>query len=150
MSKTSPLEDNWELAMSLKEIIIENSERWKVFQKEKDEIRDKKAQKERRFDIIREKKRKWEGRKEDENTPNETYKKEIKEIEHYEMWYNIWERRRGQRSTMERNIEEMERNKRKIRWEAGNMNMGKGTTQEVRTPQGSRKEKDKGRGKGKY
>ena len=33
--KKNPLENNWELAMRLKEIIIENDEKWRKFEKEK-------------------------------------------------------------------------------------------------------------------
>merc|ERR1712025_1220722 len=49
----------------------------------------------------------------------EHYKKEMKKIEHYEMWWNIWERRRGQRSTLEQSIEETEKKRRMVQWETG-------------------------------
>ena len=62
-SEKGPLENNWEIAMRIKEIMVENCEKWKVFQKEKDEIREKIAQKERSFEVIKEKKRKWDERK---------------------------------------------------------------------------------------
>ena len=52
--------------------------------------------------------------------PVKQYEKEIKKIEHYEMWWNIWERRRGQRSTLEQSIEETEKERRMIQWETGN------------------------------
>ena len=117
-TNTSPLEDNWELATRIKEILSENYEKWERFQKEKEEILRKKVEKERRFAVIREKKRKWEGSKE-EREPVEHYEKEIKKIEHYEMWWNIWERRRGQRSTLEQSIEETEKKRRMVQWETG-------------------------------
>ena len=117
-TNTSPLEDNWELATRIKEILSENYEKWERFQKEKEEILRKKVEKERRFAVIREKKRKWEGSKE-EREPVEHYKKEMKKIEHYEMWWNIWERRRGQRSTLEQSIEETEKKRRMVQWETG-------------------------------
>ena len=119
MNNSSPLENNWELALRIKEILSENCEKWKVFEKEKEEIRRKKEEKERRFQIIREKKRKWEDGKEDK-TPNERWEKETMELEHYEMWWNIWENRRGHKSTLEQNIEELERRKRRTQWETQN------------------------------
>ena len=118
VTNTSPLEDNWELATRIKEILSENYEKWERFEKEKEEIQRKKVEKERRFAVIREKKRKWEGSKE-EREPVEHYKKEMKKIEHYEMWWNIWERRRGQRSTLEQSIEETEKKRRMVQWETG-------------------------------
>ena len=109
MSKEmEPLENNWEMAMRIKEIIAENNEKWKVFQKEKDEINEKRIQKKRRFEMMQEKKRKWYDRKGDKMS-KETFKKQMKRMEHYEMWWNTWERRRGNRSTLEKSIEEKER-----------------------------------------
>ena len=139
MEKTSPLEDNWELAMRIKEILSENYEKWKVFQKEKEELRIKRIQKEKRFEMIREKKRKWEIRKE-ESTPKETYIKEIKEIEHYEMWWNIWQRRRGQRSALEHSIEKTELERMKMKWETDI----KGPEKETPTHESTVKGKEKG------
>ena len=40
-NNTNPLEDNWELATRIREILSENSEKWKVSQKEKDEMQRK-------------------------------------------------------------------------------------------------------------
>ena len=127
-TNTNPLEDNWELATRIKEILSENYEKWERFQKEKEEIQRKKVEKERRFAVIREKKRKWEGSKE-EREPVEHYKKEIKKIKHYEMWWNIWERRRGQRSTLEKSIEETEKKRRMVQWETGSKGREKETTE---------------------
>ena len=113
--KTSPLENNWELAMRLKEIIIENDEKWRRFEKEKEEVRKRYREKEERFEMIREKKRKWSER----ITTQEGIGEEdsmIKKIEHYEMWWNLWERRRGERTSLERSIEKGEEKMRMEKW----------------------------------
>ena len=81
MKGQDPLENNWEMAMRIKEIIAENSENWRVFQKEKDEINERIKQKERRLEIVKEKKRKWDERKE-KNESKEAHEKEMKRVEH--------------------------------------------------------------------
>ena len=45
-----------------------------------------------------------------------THEKEMKRMEHYEMWWNTWERRRGNRSKLEQRIEESEMTKRRVQW----------------------------------
>ena len=87
-------------------------------------------EKERRFAVIREKKRKWEERKEETGTVGQ-YEREIKKIEHYEMWWNIWERRRGLRSTLEHSIEMRERQMRLSQWETDQKGGGKENTKGI-------------------
>ena len=114
--KTNPVENHWEIVTRLKEIIAENDEKWKKFDTEKQEIRKRYREKEERFERIREKKRKWSERTSTKESITEE-KKEIKNIEHYEMWWNLWERRRGRRTSLERSIEIGEEKLRRERWE---------------------------------
>ena len=114
--KTTPLENHWEIAMRLKEIINENDENWRKFDKEKEEIRRRYREKEERFETIRVKKRKWNEKINTKESGTEE-KRETKKVEHYEMWWNLWERRRGKRTSLEKSIEKGEEKLRRERWQ---------------------------------
>ena len=115
-NKKSPLEDNWEMAVRIKEIISENDEKWKRIDKERRELKARMIEKERRFEVIKEKKRKWEDRKPTQNS-KEAENREKVQITHYEMWYNVWERRRGRKTNMEKVLEEREKERKLTEWE---------------------------------
>ena len=102
-TKNNPLEDSWELAVRIREILSENDEKWRNFEKEREETRARMVEKERRFEIIRDKKRKWEDKKSTQDSKEKEIEEKKKET-HHKMWWNIWERRRGKRSTLEKTI----------------------------------------------
>ena len=72
-----------------------------------------------------------------ENVSKETHEKEMKRIEHYEMWWNTWERRRGRRSKLEQSIEEKEIIKMRVQWEKENERKENGTHEEIERRKGT-------------
>ena len=88
-TKNNPLEDNWELALRIREILSENDEKWRNFEKEREEEKARMVEKERRFEVIREKKRKWEDKKSTQDS-KETETEEKKKVTHHEMWWKIF------------------------------------------------------------